>query len=98
MTKARKKGKDEALGAALVRRRFNRSLASSKAAASLSPHVALAGDGKAPLTSIVDQSDLDDLLFTAELAGREFTAQRGAAEIIYLDGYAKRNIALYIPF
>lgn len=44
----------------------------------------------APLASVVEQSDLQDFLATAELAGREFSANRGEAQILFTGpGYAR---------
>ncbi|CAI5938968.1 unnamed protein product [Closterium sp. NIES-64] len=83
----KKKGGSGSLGSSLIRHRFNRG-SEFQHADEGRRHVIAAAEAaaKPALVSVVDQSDLEELLTTAELAGREFAAQRGNAEIIYLDG------------
>ncbi|CAI6000396.1 unnamed protein product [Closterium sp. NIES-65] len=84
----KKKGGSGSLGSSLIRHRFNRG-SEFQHADEGRRHVIAAAEAaaKPALVSVVDQSDLEELLTTAELAGREFAAQRGNAEIIYLDGH-----------
>ncbi|CAI5531263.1 unnamed protein product [Closterium sp. Naga37s-1] len=84
----KKKGGSESLGSSLIRHRFNRG-SEFQHADEGRRHVIAAAEAaaKPALVSVVDQNDLEELLTTAELAGREFAAQRGNAEIIYLDGH-----------
>ncbi|CAI5533240.1 unnamed protein product [Closterium sp. Naga37s-1] len=84
----KKKGGSGSLGSSLIRHRFNRG-SEFQHADEGQRHVIAAAEAaaKPALVSVVDQSDLEELLTTAELAGREFAAQRGNAEIIYLDGH-----------
>ncbi|CAI5473897.1 unnamed protein product [Closterium sp. Yama58-4] len=83
----KKKGGSGSLGSSLIRHRFNRGSEFQNADEGRRHVIAAAEAAAKPaLVSVVDQSDLEELLTTAELAGREFAAQRGNAEIIYLDG------------
>ena len=70
------------VGQALIRHRFHRSKEYENA--DVSRLHTLDGDlmNKPTLVSVIDRSDLDELLQTAQEASRDFTAERGTAQVV----------------
>eukprot|EP00897_Mesotaenium_endlicherianum_P010478 jgi/Mesen1/9459/ME000627S08849 len=81
MPQAKKKG-PPGVGHTLIRRRFNRSKGFDNADPSRLHTEELEEADRPALQSIIDRNDLDELLYTAELADRDFTAERGNAQVI----------------
>lgn len=68
-------------GSAILRQRFHRSKG-YKHADARNIHVLDDSENSNALVSVVERNDLEEMMYAAELADRDFTAERGLPQVI----------------